>query len=201
MAKVSVGMLDYGMGNLHSAAKAFEAAGARVKVSDAARSLNGTDLLVVPGQGRFDAAMKTLSKKGLLDFIKRWIGDQKPFFGICLGLQILFDSSEEAPGVKGLGLLPGRVKKFRGARLTVPHMGWNEVKWTEAGKPRGDYFYFVHSYYPEPALKSDVWARTPYGKNFCSAARRGSVSATQFHPEKSGEVGLRFLKKLLKDVP
>ncbi|MBK8574791.1 MAG: imidazole glycerol phosphate synthase subunit HisH [Elusimicrobia bacterium] len=209
MTKVKAGVLDYGMGNLRSVEKALVLAGAKAFVSDDPKALSGADLLVVPGVGAFDAAMKVLRQKKLDVFIRDWIKAGRPYFGICLGLQILFESSEEAPGVRGLGALKGKVVKFRlsDRRLKIPHMGWNEVhprmSGTEEGRallPASAYFYFVHSYFPRPAEKSLVWATTPYGNDFCSAVAKGTLLATQFHPEKSGPTGLRFLKELLNSV-
>lgn len=206
---VKVGVLDYGMGNLRSVEKALVTAGADAFVSDDPKRLSGADLLVVPGVGAFDAAMKVLRKKKLDTFIRKWIGAGRPYFGICLGLQILFDSSEEAPGVRGLGVLEGPVVKFRlsDRRLKVPHMGWNEVhpsgpaaRGQSTLLPKSAFFYFVHSFAPRPADKSVVWATTPYGVAFCSAVAQGNLWATQFHPEKSGPTGLRFLKELLNRV-
>lgn len=202
-------VLDYGMGNLRSVEKALVAAGAKVFVSDDPQVLAGADLLVVPGVGAFDAAMKVLRQKKLDAFIVEWIRAGRPYFGICLGLQLLFDSSEESPGVRGLGVLKGHVVKFRFSdrRLKVPHMGWNEVLPSGPAArerkdllPRSSTFYFVHSYAPRPSDKSVVWATTPYGSPFCSAVAQGNLCATQFHPEKSGPTGLRFLKELLNRV-
>lgn len=205
-----VGVLDYGMGNLRSVAKALEAAGGRVTVSDNRAALEKSDLLVVPGQGAFGAAMDVFKKRGLIPFLKEWLAADRPFFGVCLGMQILFEGSEEAPGVKGLGVLRGRVRRFRPAsrRMKVPHMGWNQAaKGPSTGAlsgvlpPKGD-FYFVHSYYADPKDRSVVWAETDYGGKFCSAVAAGRMAATQFHPEKSGGAGLSLLKKLLqKDIP
>lgn len=206
---VRVGVLDYGMGNLRSVAKALETAGAAVKVSGDRKVLEKSDLLVVPGQGAFGAASKELKSRGLVSFLKGWLAEDRPFFGICLGLQILFEGSEEAPGVKGLGVLKGRVRKFRPARRTlkVPHMGWNEAK---PGRSSGgiftkalsgpDHFYFVHSYYADPEDRAAVWTRTDYDGAFCSAVARGNLAATQFHPEKSGAAGLRLLQNILKEI-
>lgn len=206
---VKVGVLDYGMGNLRSVEKALVKAGARAFVSDDPAVLATADLLVVPGVGAFDAAMKVLRQKKLVAFIRDWVRTGRPYLGICLGLQLLFESSEEAPGVRGLGLLKGRVVKFRFAdrRMKVPHMGWNEVRPVgpaardrKALLPASAFFYFVHSYAPRPADKSVVWATTPYGTDFCSAVAQGALLATQFHPEKSGPTGLRFLKALLNSL-
>jgi imidazole glycerol phosphate synthase glutamine amidotransferase subunit len=203
-----VGVLDYGMGNLRSVAKALETAGARVTVSDSRRVLSQCDLLALPGQGSFGMAVDVLKKKKLKDFVVDWIHQGKPYLGLCLGLQLLFESSEEAPGKKGLEVLRGRVKKFRprNKALKVPHMGWNQAvpKRKADGfsslltKP--DYFYFVHSFYPEPTDRSTVWLETSYGRPFCSAVAQGRLVATQFHPEKSGEAGLRFLRGVLKGI-
>lgn len=201
--KTTVGVLDYAMGNLRSVEKAFDAAGARAFVSEEPRRLEKADLLVVPGVGAFDAAARVLRRRGVDRFLKEWIAGGRPYFGICLGLQLLFESSEEAPGVKGLGVLPGRVVKFRPARKStkVPHMGWNRAV-ARPGAVGRDWFrpahyYFVHSYYPVPADRRDVWTRTVHEEPFCSAVARDRVSATQFHPEKSGAAGLAFLRGLL----
>jgi imidazole glycerol phosphate synthase glutamine amidotransferase subunit len=206
MSPLKVGVLDYGMGNLRSVAKALEAAGGRVSVSDDRKALEKSGLLVVPGQGAFGAAAQVLKKRGLVSFLKDWLAADRPFFGVCLGMQILFESSEESPGVKGLGVLPGRVRRFRprSRRMKVPHMGWNRAL---PGRARGLFadvlpasedFYFVHSYYADPEDRGDVWAETDYGGRFCSAVAKGSMAATQFHPEKSGAAGQALLKKLLQ---
>jgi glutamine amidotransferase len=197
------------MGNLRSVEKALIKAGAKAFVSDNPQVLSRADLLVVPGVGAFDAALNVLKSKKLGIFIQDWVGADRPYLGICLGLQLLFDSSEEAPGVRGLGLLKGKVVKFRFSdrRMKIPHMGWNEVHPVgPAAQTRKDLlsspvpFYFVHSYAPRPSDTSVVWATTPYGTNFCSAVAQGNLLATQFHPEKSGPTGLRFLRALLNRV-
>lgn len=195
-----VGVVDYGMGNLRSVAKAWEAAGASVCVADNPQSLKKVSLLTVPGVGAFDAAVQELRRKKLDGFIREWVQADRPFLGICLGLQLLFDSSQEAPGTPGLGLLPGVVVRFRpkDAALKVPHMGWNQVSFNSPRK--GAYYYFVHSYYPRPRENSDVWCRTEYGAPFCSGVRRGRLTAVQFHPEKSGVTGLQFLKERLAEA-
>jgi len=202
---INVGVVDYGMGNLHSVAKALQSQGARATVSSSALELNGADLLVLPGVGSFGAAMETLKEKQLDGFVRGWIKQDRPFLGICLGLQLLFESSEESPDVPGLGVLPGKVVRFRG-KMRIPHMGWNTVKVSPAAKTyfkgvkADDRFYFVHSYYPVPKKKADIATSTMYGKVFCSAAQRGNLFATQYHPEKSGELGLRLLQNILNNV-
>jgi imidazole glycerol phosphate synthase glutamine amidotransferase subunit len=203
-----VGILDYGMGNLRSVAKAWEAAGASVLVSDDRAALRASDLLVVPGQGAFGAAVEVLNRRGLMPFLKDWLAEDRPFLGICLGLQILFDGSEEAPGVKGLGVLKGRVRRFRptSKKMKVPHMGWNEASPRTGADlfrsvlPRADHFYFVHSFYADPKDRSVVWTETDYGGRFCSGVARGRMAAVQFHPEKSGAAGAAFLKAALQLV-
>lgn len=208
MKAPSVGVLDYGMGNLRSVAKSLEAAGARVRVSDKRSDLAKSDLLVLPGQGAFGTAVEVLRRAKLADFVRGWLEEDKPYLGICLGYQLLFEGSEEAPGKKGFGFLRGRVRKFRKADAggKIPHMGWNLAeprRDREASRrllDRPDYFYFVHSYYPDPQDEQAIWLETRYGKTFCSAVAVGRRVATQFHPEKSGAAGQRFLKAVLKGL-
>jgi imidazole glycerol phosphate synthase glutamine amidotransferase subunit len=193
------------MGNLHSVAKALQAQGAHVRVSASAAQLNDADVLVMPGVGSFGAAMETLRQKNLDTFVQEWIQSGRPYFGICLGLQLLFESSDESPGIPGLGILPGKVVKFKGVKH-IPHMGWNTVKASAKnavyfkGIKTDDRFYFVHSYYAAPQNKSDVAVTTTYGKAFCSGVSRDNLFAVQFHPEKSGQVGQRLLKNILSNV-
>lgn len=197
---MKIGVVDYGMGNLHSVSKALASTGARVTVSDSKAVLRKSDMLVLPGVGSFGAAVVTLAKKRLDGLVGQWIDDERPFLGICLGLQLLFKRSEESPKEPGLGVFDGGVVKFRSKRLTVPHMGWNTAvtKQNEAfGIAPSDYFYFVHSYFPEPEDKKIVFTRTDYGGDFCSAVASKKLVATQYHPEKSGAVGLRFLKNVV----
>jgi imidazole glycerol-phosphate synthase subunit HisH len=210
-SKLKIGVIDYGMGNLHSVQKALVVASQRdVVVTDSASRLKSCDVAVLPGVGSFGAAMQNLRKKGLDDALRRWIGEGKPYLGICLGLQLLFDESEEDPGVKGLGVLPGRVIKFRSkdfrkGAFQIPHMGWNTVERTRKGGPflteglsASDRFYFVHSYYPVPKDKDVIFTTTTYGKPFCSSVLAGRTVATQFHLEKSGDVGLQLLHNVLE---
>lgn len=195
-------LIDYGSGNLHSAAKALAAVGLEPEVSADPDRARNADLLVLPGQGHFGQVAGAFAASGFTEPVLAHLAAGKPFLGICVGLQLLFESSEEAPDVPGLGLLPGRVRRFPASALPVPHMGWNTLEPLGAsplvvGLSPLDRVYFVHSYYPEvwPDL---VGATTAYGEvRFASALSRDNLHATQFHPEKSGPVGLRILANLL----
>lgn len=201
-------IVDYGMGNLHSVRKAFEACGAPAAVSSEAGEIGCAAALVVPGVGAFGDCIESLSRSGLGEAIARFICSGRPYLGLCLGLQILFPSSEEAPEARGLGLIAGRVRKFACDRK-VPHMGWNTLRFGggEGGqRPQcplfsgiadGAYAYFVHSYYPEPEDDAVVAATTEYGIRFASALWRGNIMATQFHPEKSQRVGLAMIRNFV----
>ena len=200
--KKKIVIVDYGMGNLRSVEKAFEKAGARVAVSAKPSEIRDADKLVVPGVGAFGHAMRELKKRGLIGPIREKIESGAPYLGLCLGLQLLFSSSEEG-SEKGLGILRGSVRKFKGS-MKVPHMGWNSLKFSEKNCPifKGvgprDYFYFVHSFYAVPEKKTDVVATTSYGKPFCSAVWKDNIFATQFHPEKSQMVGARVIRNFVK---
>ncbi len=199
------------MGNLHSVAKALATTGARVRVSDSKTILKSNDLLVLPGVGSFGPAMVSLAKKRLDDFVRSWITSERPFLGICLGLQLLFENSEESPKTPGLGVMKGKVVRFRPKDFKkepyrTPHMGWNNLKVSGAYasyfdkiKPQ-EAFYFVHTYFPTPKDKDDILTETVYGKPFCSAVARKNLVATQFHPEKSGTMGLRLLKNIVGKI-
>ena len=199
-AKVVI--VDYGMGNLRSVEKAFEKAGARVMVSSKPSELRKAGKIVLPGVGAFSQAMKELKKRKLAGILREKIAAGTPYLGLCLGLQLLFSSSEEGPE-KGLGILPGRVRKFRGT-MKIPHMGWNSLDFPGKKCPlfkgisKKDYFYFVHSFYAVPGKKSDVVATTSYGSRFCSAVWKDNVYATQFHPEKSQAIGQRLIRNFVK---
>lgn len=196
-------IIDYGMGNLRSVQKAFELFCPKVEVTSSARDIAAADKVVLPGVGAFGKAMEELQKKGLVGAIRDSIKIGKPFLGICLGIQLLFSESEEAGGVKGLGILKGKVKRFKNTTgLKIPHMGWNKVVISHKsqatsilnGVPDGSYMYFVHSYYVEPEDKGVVLCETGYGDNFTSAIQKDNICAFQFHPEKSQKVGLNIIK-------
>lgn len=191
-----IAIVDYGAGNLRSVSKAFESLGHTVRITSFAQDLLDATAVVLPGVGSAGNAMHNLNELGLADPICEVIAADTPFFGVCLGLQVLMETSEEADGVKCLGIVPGRVRRFTGD-LKVPHMGWNSVQFKTslplfAGIPDGNHFYFVHSYYAEPADSEQVVGVTDYGVRFCSVLAVGNIVATQFHPEKSGAFGLRL---------
>ncbi len=203
-----IAIIDYGMGNLASVEKAFRFLGGRVRVTSDPKLVARAQALVFPGVGAFGEAMSQLKKRRLVEPILGSIRERKPFLGLCLGLQLLFDSSEESPNVRGLGVLPGRVRKLAAARgLKVPHMGWNQIETVRAksvllnGIPDGVFMYFVHSFYVDPEQKETVVAATDYGRRFPSVVSDGCrLWATQFHPEKSQKWGLKILKNFLTEV-
>lgn len=179
-----VAVLDYGMGNLRSVAKALEAAGARARVTGDAAEITSADALCVPGQGIFGRCMENLRRAGLDELVRDWILQSRPYLGICLGLQILFESSDEAPQ-PGLKLLGGRVRHL-GEGVRIPHIGWNEVN--------GVHYYFDHSYAVDPAEASIVTGWCDHGGRWAASIASGSVYATQFHPEKSATAGISLLR-------
>ncbi|MEY3206446.1 MAG: Imidazole glycerol phosphate synthase subunit HisH 1 [Planctomycetota bacterium] len=196
-------IVDYGSGNLRSVQKAFERLGATATITDDPNVVAAAERLVLPGVGAFGDAMRELDARGLVEPIQTHVRADRPFFGICMGLQLLFETGWEGGRHAGLGLLEGDVARFDIApELKVPHMGWNTVSWrgaTAARPPVADngYFYFVHSYHAQPRDESIVAAVTDYGGPFCSAVRRGRLFATQFHPEKSQRLGLDLLGSFL----
>ncbi len=196
---MSIVIIDYGMGNLRSVEKAFARLGFTVEITSDPDAINRAEKIVVPGVGAFGDAMRELRERGLIEPLLRAITDQRPFLGICLGLQVLFEGSEEAPNVPGLGVIPGLVKRLQ-TDLKVPHMGWNTLHVIRRppildGISDSAYVYFVHSYYVEPMDGSVTATTTDYGISFTSMIWRGNLFATQFHPEKSQAVGLEILKK------
>ncbi len=193
-----ISVIDYGMGNLWSVSKGLERAGAEVKVTTKANDILISDGVVLPGVGAFHRAMENLEKTGIIPAIHEVIKKRIPFFGICLGYQLLFEASEEGGGSKGLGVLKGTVKRFKG-KIRIPQMGWNEVsilKETPLLKAVQIplYMYFAHSFYVEPGDPDNVAAQTFYGKNYASLVSKDNVYGIQPHPEKSGEQGLKILK-------
>lgn len=202
-----VTIVDLGLGNLHSVAKAFERAGALAQLSADPEVLLRADRLVMPGQGAFKECAHVLAGE-IGEAVRAWIDGGRPYLGICLGMQALFDSSEEAPGEKGLGIFGGTVRRFatsmvdaEGRPLKVPHIGWNQIRSRHPVFEDGEWYYFVHSYYCVPDDESLVVATTDYGGPFCSAIARDNVLACQFHPEKSQHAGARLISHFLGDVP
>lgn len=207
MAGPNIVIVDYQAGNLRSVQKALERSGAQAAITSDERVIKSADALVFPGQGACDSSMRHLRERGLVEPMKAFIRSGRPFFGVCLGLQLLLEGSDE--GVEpGLGILKGRVRRLPDG-LKIPHMGWNQVKLLKGhpvleGVPDGSNFYFVHSYYADPDDRSVVAGVTDYGVEFCSVAAWENVIAVQFHPEKSGETGLKLYEnfvRLVKSAP
>lgn len=195
---MKIAIIDYGMGNLHSAAKALEKVGAQVAVTRDPELVRQADKVVLPGVGAFGDCMKNLNERGLAPVIHEVIAAGKPFLGICVGLQMLFEGSEEDPGIAGLGIFKGLVRKIVAPGLKVPHMGWNSLAFQAAsplfqGLSPTAYVYFVHSFHAVPTDQSCITAVTDYGGQVTAAVGRGLVQAVQFHPEKSSAVGLKIL--------
>jgi len=196
-----IGILNYEIGNLRSVQKALEHEGAETKWVRTAADLPGCDGLVLPGVGAFGDCVKEFRATGLERPVHNWIAEDRPFFGICVGYQMLFEGSDESPNTPGLGVFGGRVVKFDETKQKVPQIGWNTVAVKQpdspflAGIDDGSYVYFVHSYYPEVAEKdrAHVALESEYGVPFAAAITRGNLFATQFHPEKSQANGLRLL--------
>ena len=198
-----LGLIDYGSGNLRSVSKALEAAGAQITRLEQGPITGGFDAIVLPGVGAFGDSVNQLKNRDLFVPLQKWLNNGGHFLGVCLGFQLLFESSEESPGVAGLGIFEGEVRKFAQERVKVPQIGWNSVKWTEHARtlynnlPPDPYFYFVHSYYPQPKDESIVACYTEYGDSFAAAVATKNLLATQFHPEKSQESGLLLLRQFL----
>ncbi len=192
----SVTLLDYGGGNTGSMARALARVGAEVRVAVRGTDVAEHDRLVLPGVGHFGTVMEALRERGLDEAIRRHVGAGRPFLGVCVGLQVLCDASDEAPGVPGLGLVPGRVVRFQAPK--VPQVGFNRVEPTRPGRVlTPGYFYFVNSYHAVPADPSAVAATAEYGVRFAAAVEVGAMLAVQFHPEKSGPAGLAMLERWL----
>lgn len=204
-----IAIVDYGMGNLRSVQKAFEAVRHQAVVTRDARAIGDASHVVLPGVGAFGDCMENLDRYGLIEPVRRAVQSGKPFLGICLGLQLLFTESEEFGRHLGLDLIPGKVRRFTSgseeapdqttAHLKVPHMGWNDVRVMRTAPPlrgieSGAYLYFVHSYYVEPQDNGVACTMTDYGRSFVSSVWRDNVFACQFHPEKSQSLGLRIIR-------
>lgn len=198
-------IIDYGMGNLRSVQKACEYLGYDAVVTSDSRILTACDVMILPGVGEFGSAMDELNRRGLVRVIKDHVAAGRTFIGICLGMQLLFDSSEETADTAGLGLFKGTCKRFEPApHMPVPHMGWNNVTIANnnndlfKGMENDPYFYFVHSYYVVPEDESVIAGITEYGIKYPGIIRKGNITAVQFHPEKSQAAGLKLLENMIK---
>jgi imidazole glycerol phosphate synthase, glutamine amidotransferase subunit len=198
-------IINYGAGNLFSVEKAFAALGAEVRVSSEYEDILSSDKVVLPGVGAFGDCMRQLSASGLIPAIKESVAKGIPLLGICVGLQILFEGSEESSGVEGLNLLRGHVRKISTSREKIPHMGWNALELAEnhrerglfKGIPQSSYVYFVHSYYAVPEDMSIVSSSCFYGEKIAASISTENIMATQFHPEKSGDIGLHIIQNFI----
>ncbi len=202
-----IAVVDYGLGNLRSVSKAVEKLGVEAEVTDIPERIEKADGIILPGVGAFHIGMQNLERLNLLPVLHKAISKGKPFLGICLGFQILFSQSEEHGICNGMDIIKGKVKRFAHG-LKIPHMGWNQVKRAKGkgqrakgkifnGLSDNSYFYFVHSYYAEPEDKNVIIAATEYGHEFTSAVNKNNVFGVQFHPEKSGDIGLKVLRNFL----
>ena len=203
--KKNISLIDFGAGNLHSVYKAFKFVGASIEITKDESIIEKSDAVVFPGVGAFGSVMKSIRENNLESIIKKSALSGKPFLGICVGMQVLFESGEENPDVPGLGVFKGKVVKFKKAKK-IPHIGWNDICVAHVGNGRdhslpGGKFYFVHSYYVVPEDKNLIYARTTYdGEEFCSSIKKDNLLAVQFHPEKSGDAGLEFLTNFVKNL-
>jgi len=194
-------IIDYGMGNLHSLANALQFLGEKVKIANGPKEIARAKKLIFPGVGNFGKAIENLKKRKIGPILQNSIEKGTPFLGICLGLQLLFEESQEAPGVKGLGVFKGKIIRFQ--KVKIPQIGWNQLKIQKKSKIlKGirdkSFVYFMHSFYPQPEDKKIISALTNYGKDFCSAVELKNIFGVQFHPEKSGKIGLKILKNFVE---
>lgn len=204
---MKIALIDYGSGNLRSVQKALEVCGGNPDLVSTPGTLGDADAIVVPGVGSFGDCATNLRRTGLWEPIKEWIGADKPFLGICLGYQLLFEGSAESPGVEGLGVLNGQVRRFESTGIKIPHIGWNTLDVVE-GRDSALYHglsdpisvYFVHSFFPIPEDRSVISASCNYGSPFAASVSRGNLHAVQFHPEKSQTTGLAILKNFVNTL-
>ena len=202
-----IALIDYGSGNIRSVTKALQHEGAEVELVSTPARLAGADAVVLPGVGDFGDCVRNIRARKLWEPLDEWMRAGRSFLGICVGYQLLFESSEEAPGEKGFGFFPGTVKRFHSPGLKVPQIGWNSLQLTQPrhplwrALPPDPYVFFVHSYFPSADCADVVTARTTYGETFASSAALGPVAGVQFHPEKSQGVGLAVLRNFVQGVP
>lgn len=200
---MNVTIIDSGICNLGSISRALERAGATVQVAAQPAAVADAEHLLLPGVGSFPAGMNALNERGFTAAIREFAASGKPLLGICLGMQLLFETGEEFEETPGLGLIPGRVREIKAGANPVPHMGWNRILPRKADPllenlPEEAFFYFVHSFVCEPADRADVLGETDYGETFCSVVRRGNVRGIQAHPEKSQRCGATLLENFLR---
>lgn len=195
-------LIDYGSGNIRSVFNALQRQGADVRLTSDRAVIERADRVVLPGVGAFGDCVRGLQERGLWDTMQGCLTSGRPFLGICVGYQMLFEESEESPGVRGFGFFKGKVKRFTSSGIKIPQIGWNELALTPhplwTGLPPSPHVYFVHSFYPEPADPTVITARSTYGETFAAAAARDHVAGVQFHPEKSQSVGLGILGNFLR---
>jgi glutamine amidotransferase len=201
LTSLNVAIVDYEAGNTLSVTRALEKVGAKVDLTSDPERVGEADAVVLPGVGAFGDCMRKLRERGMEEACGEAFLSGKPFLGVCVALQAIFEGSEESPGVEGLGILEGEVVRFEGDGLKVPHIGWNELSLVRdhpvLSGLDGEAFYFVHSYYPVPEDTGDLIGETDYGTRFCSAAGRENLVAVQFHPEKSSSAGLKLYDNFL----
>lgn len=201
-----LGLINYGSGNIRSVDKALQHEGAQVRLVSAPEGFSGIDAIVLPGVGAFGDCVRNLRSRGLWEPIRSWLAEDRPFLGICVGYQLLFETSEENPDESGFGFFKGRVKRFTTPGLKVPQIGWNTLDFANRehplwrGLPDPAYVYFVHSYFPETRDDSIITSRATYGETFAASAARSNVAGVQFHPEKSQETGLRILNNFINHI-
>ena len=197
-------LIDYGSGNIRSVENALKHEGADVELVSDPERLTSAKGVILPGVGAFGDCVSGLQSRGLWEPVREWLAADKPFLGICVGYQLLFEEGDESPGVKGLGFFQGRVEKFTTPGLKVPQIGWNGLETTQhplwTGLEPNSHVYYVHSYFPKPTDDSKVIARTTYGQPFAAACASGRVAGVQFHPEKSQSVGLSILRNFAHSI-
>ncbi len=205
MSKIAI--VDYGVGNLYSVEKAFAKFSDEVMLTNNASVIDSADKVVLPGVGAFGDCMKNFRQSGLMQAVLNAVQEKRPVLGICVGEQIMFEGSDESPETVGLGIFKGRVRKINAPGLKIPHMGWNSIETMKdvnvdidlfKGLKKEPYVYFVHSYQAEPEDESIILAKSFYGEKIVAAVGKGNVMATQFHPEKSGDIGLTIIKNFVE---
>lgn len=203
-----IALIDYGSGNIRSVFKALQHEGADVRLIATPEGLEEADAVVLPGVGAFADCVQGIRSRGLWEPLSQWLKSGRPFLGICVGYQLLFEESEEATdGSHGFGFFRGKVKRFTTPGLKVPQIGWNALAFPDPahflwrGLPENPHVFFVHSYFPVPQDPADITSTADYGETFAASAARGNVAGVQFHPEKSQRVGLRILRNFIESVP